>query len=450
MSKVSMLRPAALALAVACALGTVAPAHADDARQQALEARVDQLEKQVQALLAELKAQKAAAPAAVAAAPAPAGKPGAAPIQTTTITPGSPAGTTFTFGGFVKADGMFSKYSDGEIASGSAGRDFYVPGTIPVGGAAESTDYDAHVKNSRLWFGTDTVTDSGAKIGTKFELEFFGGALGDERATNTYGATLRHAYATYDEWLFGQTWSNFQDVSALPDGVDFIGPTDGTVFVRQPQLRYTSGPWSFSIENSETTITPFHGGARITSSDNSVPDLTARYTWKQPWGYLSIAALGRQLKDQTTGSGAVDDSVYTLAGSFSGKINVGKDDVRFMITGGDGIGRYVGLNFANDAVLDSHGELDTISGVAGFAAYRHLISPQWRANLILSGSHYDNDVALTGSAANKSTRSAAVNLIYSPQPKLDVGFEYRYANRELESGADGDMKRFQMMMKYTF
>ena len=99
MSKMSMLRPAALALAVACALGTAAPAHADDAKQAALEARVDQLEKQVQALLAELKAQKAAAPAATAAAPAPAGK---APIQTTTITPGSPAGTTFTFGGCVE------------------------------------------------------------------------------------------------------------------------------------------------------------------------------------------------------------------------------------------------------------------------------------------------------------------------------------------------------------
>jgi hypothetical protein len=47
-------------------------------------------------------------------------------------------------------------------------------------------------------------------------------ALGNEAATNTYGVTVRHAYATWNRWLAGQTWSNFQDVAALPDAVEFI------------------------------------------------------------------------------------------------------------------------------------------------------------------------------------------------------------------------------------
>ncbi len=41
------------------------------------------------------------------------------------------------------------------------------------------------------------------------------------------------AYVSWNNWLAGQTWSNFQDVAALPDAVDFVGVTDGTVFVRQ-------------------------------------------------------------------------------------------------------------------------------------------------------------------------------------------------------------------------
>ena len=40
------------------------------------------------------------------------------------------------------------------------------------------------------------------------------------------------------------------DAAALPDAVDFVGPTEGTIFVRQAQLRYTKGPWSFSVGES--------------------------------------------------------------------------------------------------------------------------------------------------------------------------------------------------------
>src|SRR5690606_40479697 len=68
---------------------------------------------------------------------------------------------------------------------------------------------------------------------------------------NTYAITLRQAYVSWNNWLAGQTRSNFQDTAALPEAVDFVGVTDGTTFVRQAQLRYTSGPWSFSIERSE-------------------------------------------------------------------------------------------------------------------------------------------------------------------------------------------------------
>lgn len=429
-------------LGVCCAAG----AHAQTAKEKELEARIEALER----LVRELKAEKAATAAPAQGKPPEAAAGAPAPIQERSITPNAVAGTRFSFSGFVKLDVLGSKYEDGEIADSTLGRDFYLPSSIPVGGEAESADLDMHVKQSRFIFGTDTELADKSTLSSRLEVDLYGSSLGDERATNTYGVQLRHAYVQYKQWLAGQTWSNFQDAGALPETTDFIGPTDGTIFVRQPQVRYTSGNWSFSLENPETTITPFGGGTRISSDDNNVPDLTAAYQLKFDNSYVRIAALGRQLKYETTGAGAIDDSAWGGALSIAGKIMFGPHDLRFMATAGDAIGRYVGVNFNNDVALSADGELETISGWAAFAAWRQMWSPAWRSTLMLSASKYDNDVDLTGTSASKSSLSWAVNTFYSPVPKLDVGLEFRHAERELESDAEGTMNRLHAAMKYSF
>ena len=452
------LRRATVALLGLALLGGSGLATAQGSKEQALEARVAELEKLVQQLLADKQAAAAApatsasptAPAAgataVATAPA---KPDAKPVQPGSITPNAAPGTSFLFTGYAKVDGLWTDTPDGEIAESTAGRDYYVPGATPIAGADEGTDFDAHAKQSRLIFGTDTLLDGGDKVSTRFEVDFFGSALGDQRVTNTYGAVVRQAYVQWREWLAGQSWSNFQDVAVLPDAVDFIGPTDGTVFVRQPQVRYTSGGLSLSAENPETTITPFSGGTRITSDDSSLPDLTARYTWKGSWGHFSVAGLARELKYETTTATPIDASTWSGALSLSGKFMLGKDDIRWMLLGGN-LGRYVGLNFANDAVLDAGGDLEAIDGYAGFVSYRHVWNDRLRSNLYYAMQDYDNDVALTGGTANDSSNSWTVNLIYSPLPKLDVGAEFRHAVRELASGDDGSLDRLQLTTKYSF
>ena len=40
--------------------------------------------------------------------------------------------TELTYGGYIKLDTMWTDTSDGQMATG-VGRDFYVPGVIPVG-----------------------------------------------------------------------------------------------------------------------------------------------------------------------------------------------------------------------------------------------------------------------------------------------------------------------------
>jgi hypothetical protein len=441
-------------------LGGLTPSYAQDtgqsAREKALEDRVEELEKLVRELGKRVPPASATSPAptpgsagSVAQTPAAAAAtPGPPAVQNTSVTPNSPAGTTFMYTGYVKADALFTKSQDGEIADPSPGRDYYVPSTIPVGGVPTSTQLNAHVKQTRLQFGTDTPAGT-QKVSTRVEVDLFGSSLGDRRVTNTYGLQLRHAYISYGGLLAGQTWTNFMDVATLPDSVDYIGANDGTIFIRQAQVRYSIGGFSFSLEDPQTTLTPNGGGDRIVSNQMTVPDVVARYTLKGVWGQLSLAAMGRQLKYQRTSVPLVDDSTVTGAASLFGKVMVGKDDIRFAVSGGN-LGRYAGLNFVNDGVIDSQGNLKGIDGVAGFIAYRHLWSSQLRSSVWFAEQRYNNNPALTGITANKLSRSFAANLWYAPIPKLEFGGEFLRGRRELENGRSGSLSRVELTTKYSF
>lgn len=354
-------------------------------------------------------------------------------------------------GGFVKADFIASQYSAGDPANGDPMREFYLPGAIPVGGADESTATDFNARQTRFWLTTEGVI-SGHRVGSRIEMDFeVLPGTGDQRTTSPSTPALRRAFVTVDNWLFGQEWTNFQNLAVLPDTADYVGASEGTVFARQVQVRYTRGPFSIAVENPETTVTPYLAATRIVADDNSLPDLTLRYAITRPWGEASLAGLVRQLRYETTGPGAIDSSTFGWGLSAAAKFKVGpRDDLRLMVSGGEGIGRYVGLNFANDAVLDSTGQLQAIGVIAGFASYRHIWSPQWRSNLTWSAQNVDNDRTLIGLTTNRSAQSLRGNLIWTPLPAMDVGAELMYGERELESGASGDVTRLQVFAKYGF
>src|SRR4051812_22349 len=91
-------------------------------------------------------------------------------------------------------------------------------------------------------------------------------ALGDVRfyveadlfGSNSTTPRLRHAYTQAKNFLIGQTFSNFQDPDAGPDGLDFQGP-NSQVAIRNPQLRYTiplskKTSLSFSVEKPSSDV----------------------------------------------------------------------------------------------------------------------------------------------------------------------------------------------------
>ncbi len=408
-------------------------------RERALEARVAKLERLVQQLLVEREERPTSPP--VADAPQRAEldelRSEIARLDKEKAHRPSGASTEFSFSGFIKHDMMMSRYSGGSVPGGSVLRDFYVPAAIPVGGDSSTTDFDIHIRESRFIF---NVFRPEQDLQAYLEFDFSANTGGDERTTNATSPNVRHAFLRWRDLLAGQSWSTFLNADALPENIDFIGPVEGTVFIRQPQLRYTRGPWKFAIENPETTVTPFGGGPRIVTDTANVPDLVVRYNHTADWGHFTVAGLGRQLG--IDGPGGTDREL-AWALSLSGKFDIGRNDLRWMLSGGPGIGRYLGLNTANEAVLDGQGNLNAIDAYGGFVSYRHLWSDQWRSNFTLSAFRADNDTDLTGMNVTQSAESAHVNLIYQATPHLRFGMEYIHGRREVESGASGNMNRLQ-------
>ena len=437
-----------LSLSIAAALGcSTGNAFADGDRVEELEARVAELEALVTKLVNQQQQAPAANPAQVNALAEE--KVNEMLAEYKAEEEAKAKKHTFKVGGYIKADAIYSDYSGGPVAGSSAGRDFYIPGTVPVGSDGESY-LDFTAKESRINFKTTHNLDSGSQITTFIEMDFLLSGQGNERVSNSYSPRLRHAFFTYNNWLFGQTWMTFFNVGALPENLDFVGPAESTIFGRQAMVRYTMGNFQFAAENPETTITPYGGGARIVADDGQIPDLVARYNYSGDWGSFTAAAIARELRYENQAAG-IDSNDAGYGISLSGKFNVGeRDDFRWMASIGSGLGRYIGLNTANGAVLDAEGNLHAIDSAGIFGSYRHFWSEKLRSNFTLGYLKVDNDVKWTGEGVTKEASSLHVNIIYSPVPKMDFGVEYIYADREIESGVDGDMSRFQFSAKYAY
>lgn len=370
-------------------------------------------------------------------------------------------GTKFTYGGFIQLDAISSSYSDGKPSN--LINDFYVPSLVPVEPASgESDSYTAtnmHAKTSRFFFTTATNTDAGL-ISSRIELDFMLSSSGDERISNSWNSRLRHAFVKWDynensSVLAGQSWSTFFNVAALPNVLDFVGPA-GTIFVRQPQIRWTIGGLQLAVENPATRLNNADGST-LYDNGQDLPDLVARYNGKMGDLSWSAAALGRRLQYENRSSdGALEgdsDEQFGYGLSFSGKWMLGKDDLRFMFNYGDALGRYMGLNSFNDGYVAADGSIETVDTWGAVLAYEHYWSERWRSTFSLSASAADNPdtsdfVGAQGLA--KEYQSAHVNLNWLPAPKLSIGGELLYATKELEDGRDGDMSRVQFAVKYAF
>lgn len=453
---------------------------ADTKKEKELEARIEALEKafgsltgQLQASQAEnaqlrtavTQAQASAADAQAKAAEASKTMDAAKPVLAAAKQDGFTVGngsTRIKIGGFLKTVATFSRWDDGSVAGNSLGRDFYLPSTIPTRttpASRSTTNNDFNAKHTRLWLNLDT-TVAGHTLKGYVETDFqtSPGTQGSERTTNGYNLALRRAYVQFDNLTVGQDWSTFQNVATLPESTDFVGTTEGTVFVRQPLIRYSKAlskmaTLQLSIENGETQSATGPTVATVENDQDKMPDFVTRLNVKAGNADLALAGVLRQLR---VDSGPVKDTAMGWGVSGSGKILFGnkkQHDLRFMATYGKGLGRYVGLNFSPDAIVSAAGQIETPRLFAGFAALRIGLTPTVRTNLMFSY----QDVNYPGGFAagyfntfNETAYSYAGNIFWTPAKGFDFGVEYRHGQRQLVNDVKGQLDRLEFAAKYSF
>src|SRR5690606_30404251 len=300
---------------------------------------------------------------------------------------------------------------------------------------------------SRFNFKTVTTLDNGEKVTGFVELDFLTHTDGDERASNSYSPRLRHAYFSYNNVLVGQTWTTFMNVGALPEMVDFFGVSEGTVFGRQSQVRYTMGNLQLALENPESTIDGAGGGSA--TDDVSMPDLIARYNIQAGDHSFSVAGIVREIAEQDGLTGGVDESEIGFGVNVAGVVKLGADDLKFSVTHGQ-VARYVGLGgTAADAVTATNGDLEATDVTAAFVAYRHFWNPKLRSTVAYSMLDADYEGAGAAALIEKS-QSARINLMYSPVKEVTYGVEYSNSKIEKDDNTDGTMDRLQFTAKYSF
>ncbi|MDH5472476.1 MAG: DcaP family trimeric outer membrane transporter [Gammaproteobacteria bacterium] len=367
-----------------------------------------------------------------------------------TVTPmmASAGDVDVSIGGYAKLSAIYSDTDSGAIAGDSAGRTFYVASTTPVAAAPLANSHktlDLTARESRINFKANTEQD-GHKLGMTMELDFLTTTEGNEVVSNSSAPRLRHAFFTYDNYLFGQAWSTFMDVGALPASVDFLGASEGTVFIRQAQVRYTSGDMQIALENPQSAISNATTAAALDGDVGIIPDIAANYKIKTDGGYIRVNGLLRQLAVDQTG---FDETASGYGLGISGKISVGSsDNIKFAINSGDGMGRYTSVGLVKDGVLIG-GKIETVKSTTGFAAYQHAWSDKSSSSLILSSASIDNPAGAAGTE-NKSATSVQINYMYSPVKKVTFGVMFMQATRETENGDEGELNRLQASAKYDF
>lgn len=354
--------------------------------------------------------------------------------------PGTDA--ALAIGGFVKTDVVYN-FDPLQI------KDRFIVGSIPVG-ITETTGDEAQssvtADQSRLNFDLRQPTHYGI-MRAFIEGDFAGDG-------ETF--RLRHAFGQWKRMLAGKTWTTFMDPDASPEEIDFEG-LNGRINVRQAQIRFmpTFGEeyeLQFAMEDPNPQI---QNGSGVTRT----PDLVVAGRF-QPYErvHTKLALIAREIRGQSNSGDVSKEFAWgvSLSGSVSTPQLDRRDKVLFQLNHGNGIGRYVNDlssigNYDGIFVPDT-GELQLFNVTAGYVSWQHWWPiNELRSNFTFGAVGVDNPGFLDDdSDAYQRTLRVSSNLIWSPIPRIDIGGEYLWGQRENTNGDRGDATQLQFAVKYRF
>ena len=261
-------------------------------------------------------------------------------------------------------------------------------------------------------------------------------------------------------FIVGQTWSTFSDPAADVEDLDFEGISSENV-TRQPQIRYVwrPAPTTRAAVAMETPAVSLTGGTGV----NLMPDLIARVVREYGHGrHLQFAAVGRQIRGEATPGDVRSDWGWGLSASGVLPFQFGKlqDRIIFQGNGGQGIARYINdlsSQGGMDGVFDStSGDLHAIKAIGWYIAYEHAWK-QWkgletmdlRSTFLWSFVDVDVFDFQPPDSYNKTHRFA-VNLVFSPAGRVDVGLEFINGSRENKDNQRGSANQIQAVTIIRF
>lgn len=316
----------------------------------------------------------------------------------------------------------------------------------------DSQDVDGHfgAAASQSRIGVKATHASGVMVNIEGDFmgaDYKGGAL-----------RLRHAYGSYMGVLAGQTWSNYNSFVGSTSTLDF----DGVVGVagygsRTAQLRYTTGPLSFSIEDPKNggivglTGDPTANNLVENGSKNGMPALTARLEDKAGGLAYSAAALVKQTAYEVydnTGQKFDDSKLgYAVFGAASMAVS-DMISVRGAINYTDGANAYLYRSGGADAYVDANGDLNNLSGVGGTVGTSISLGGGRTINATYGMDKLDvNDL---GASAIETRQNAFVNYQWTPVESVMMGVEYGYYKQETQGGQSDDANRLMFAAQYNF
>lgn len=332
--------------------------------------------------------------------------------------------------GSVRAD--FSYQTDG----GDASRLYNQINTVPLEGSALSSDiFKSTLAASRL--GMDIKSESNHVAG-KLEFDFLGGINADQ-------FRIRHAYLTYDQWLIGQTWSNFAMPDFMPETIDGLGYVGGSVR-RFMQLRHT---WSLG---SQTALVSALEDSKDAQTYTRLPALTLRLNQKfdHGKGLLSIRTLAtekRTASDETFSWGVGLGTKYQINPETELKMDY------YHVNGDSSFVAWTNQGIAINPVTNDIVEKNEFNSLALGVTYKY--SPKLRGTWgygymsFSDNQRYRQNFTNEG-RINKNLWQSWVNMMYNPTRPVTFGMEYVYGKRETFQNKQGLDNRLNLVAIYSF
>ncbi len=336
--------------------------------------------------------------------------------------PASAQDTKVTISGYVKADFYIDNRDD-------IGRTFTFNNDIRLDGEpgddAEDGAVGAHAQQSRIRFSSSTDTSYGA-LNTVAEIDF-----------DPYAATprinVRHLSGSLGPVLAGRAWSIRGDDHTFADTVEYDGPV-GVVAAIVQQLRLTL-PMGGGFYGQMAVEPPIGG--------NEVPTFLAALRYGADWGAVNLTgSVGRH--DDPDGDNVTTHTLHvgahinaTSATKVMATLNMQRGDAQIYGSAG-------AIEGSGDEV---RGNLKAYDSIGGFAGVSHGWSDSIRSGVFYGWVENDNPV---DPELNKTRQTVHANVIWSPVPQADIGFEVVYGSREINAGTSGEAMRFQIGVKYGF